>query len=111
MRANARLLGNISKLAIAVIQEEPAGGLAVKLGVAILRLALVSAIGFLLAVPRDVIDDEQIEQSIVVDVDPCASDCPKRPVLLIRLGHAGFFRQVGERAVSIVVVESVAINA
>ena len=59
-----------------------------------------------------VVHDEQIQQSVVVDVHPRAADGPQRPEFRICLrGEAGFLGDIGERAVPVVVIERVVINA
>ncbi len=62
--------------------------------------------------PLQVVDDEQIEQAVVVHVDPDGGNRPKWAILGIDpLVEAGLLCHVGERAVAVVVIERVAVDA
>src|SRR5581483_6508330 len=78
---------------------------------AILRLAFKFAIRFLVYVPTQVIHDEQVEEPIVVYVNPGGSNRPERPVLFVRLRETGFCRDIGESPVAIIVVKRISIDA
>ena len=58
-----------------------------------------------------VVDHEQIEQPIVVDIHPRGADRPERAVFVIGLVDPGLLRDIGEGAVSVVVIEVVAVDA
>src|SRR5262249_11299146 len=62
-------------------------------------------------VPGEIIDDEQIEATVVVDVDPGAAYRPKRAVLGIGARDATLRGHIGECPVAAVVVEADAVDA
>ena len=62
--------------------------------------------------PLQIVHDEQIEQAVVVHVDPDGGNRPQRAILrIVPLVEASFLRHIGEGAVAIVVIERVAVNA
>ncbi len=62
--------------------------------------------------PLQIVDDEQVEQAIVVYVDPDGGNSPQRAIFrIVPLVEARLLCHIRERAVTIVVVESVAVNA
>src|SRR5215469_13489690 len=111
MRANAGLRGNILKLSLALVQKELARQFFVIFRMTIFRLAVELAVGFFLAIPAEVVDYEKVEQSVVVDVYPCATHRPEPAILLVRLSQACLLCYVGEGTVAVVVIESVAVDA
>ena len=62
-------------------------------------------------IPLQIIDDDQIEQTIVVHVHPGCRYRPEGSVLAVGLVQTSFFSDIREGAVSVVVIQSVAINA
>src|SRR6266536_6719827 len=62
-------------------------------------------------VPAEIVDDEEIKQAIIVHVHPSGAHGAKRPIVLKRMGVTGFFRYIGERAIPVVVVESITVDA
>ena len=62
-------------------------------------------------IPLQVIDDDEIEQPIVIHVNPGSGDGPKPSKLRIGFVEAGFGGDIREGPVSVVVIERVAIHA
>jgi len=77
---------------------------------AIFRLAHELAVGLVVEIPAEIVDDEKIEKPVVIYVHPRAPDRPKRPVLFVGTSKSSFFCHVGERSVAIVVVKRVPVN-
>jgi len=62
--------------------------------------------------PLQVIDNEQVEQAVVVDVNPDRGFGPQRTKLgIVGLIEAGLFGDVGECSVAVIAVERVSMNA
>src|SRR5664279_16313 len=79
---------------------------------AILGLAVVLAVGLFAAVPREVVDYEQIKPPIVVDVAPCSRHRPKWPVSLIGMRrHACLLGNVRECAIAVIAVKGVSVDS
>src|SRR5579864_1872171 len=111
MFAKSSLDRSIAERAITVVDEELIRRGLVHLRMAIVGMAVSDADGLVREVPLQVIDHYEIEQSIVVDVDPGTGNGPERAVLGVGLVESGFRRHIGEGAVAIVVVERVAVDA
>ena len=78
---------------------------------AVFQLALVFAVRLGLGIPAQIIDDEQVQQAIFVDIQPCTANPPKRSVLLVRLVESRLGGDVGECPVAVVAVEGVMVDA
>src|SRR5580698_611294 len=79
---------------------------------AIIGDALGNALGLVGIAPLQIVDDEEIEEAVVVDVNPDGSFGPEWAVFGIDpLVEAGFLGDVGEGAVAVVVIERVAVDA
>ena len=110
--AKPPFLGYIFKRAIATIQEQLVRLALVKLRAAVIVGSGRSAEMFGFRVPLQVVHDEKIEQAIIVHIDPGGRRRPERTVFGIpELMEACFLRHIGERAVAIVVVQGVAVDA
>ena len=64
-----------------------------------------------LRIPLHIIYDQQIEQSVAIIIHPGCSHSPQPSVLGVRARQSSAFRDVGERPVSVIVVEGVAAYA
>ena len=62
-------------------------------------------------VPLHVIDDQQIQQAVVIHIQPNRAHGPERSVFRIGLIETGLGRHVRECAISVVVIERVLIDA
>ncbi len=112
MIPNTPLFRNILECAVALVEKELVGQALVIARMAVLRNSLNDALGNIRIGPLQIVDDEQIEQSVVIHVDPDGGNRPQRAVLgIIPLVEAGFLRHIGEGAVAIVVIKRVAVNA
>src|ERR1039457_1974429 len=96
---------------IPVIDEQLIGRGLVHFGMAILAMAIALAYGLMIKVPLQIVEDDEVEQSIIVHINPGARDCPERPVLGIGLIKTSFGGYVHEGPVTIVVIERIALNA
>src|ERR1035437_4945690 len=67
--------------------------------------------GFVLEVPSEIVDHKEVQQAIVIHVQPRPADRPQGSVLLVRLIESGFRRDIGESAVAVVVVQPVLMNS
>ena len=111
MRADTRFGGNVGERSVAIVQEELVGERFVELGMTVFRLTVRLAVRLSVDVPTHVIHDKKIEKAVVVYIDPSSANGPQRAIFLVGLREAGCFGDVGERAVAIVVVERVAVDA
>ena len=111
MRAKSRFDRGIAKSAIAVVEEQLIGSGLVHLGMAILAMPIALANRLVVEIPFQIVDDDQIEQAVVVHVDPGRRYRPKRPILWIGLVQPRLRRNIGESSVAVVVVQRVAIHA
>src|SRR3984957_6244586 len=60
-------------------------------------------------IPLQIVDDDQIEQAVIVHVDPRGRYGPKRTILRVRLVESGFGGHVGESSVAVVVIKRIGI--
>src|ERR1700722_15120502 len=102
MVGNAGAFGNVGKGAVSIVAEQPAGHRLVNLWNAIVMLSIfVNAARFVLILAKSYeLPNEQIQQAVVVVVEPYGAGGPPRS------GHAGFCVHVGKRAFSIVVIQN-----
>src|ERR1700689_1316982 len=64
------------------------------------------------AVPLEVIHYQQIEETIIVDIQPSAAHGPERAVLGVGLRRESSLRShIGKRAVSVVMIQRIVIHA
>src|SRR6266704_2600603 len=85
-----------------VVVDERRNGLK-DVGVAVGTVAFfVLATPDIVEIPLKVAEDNKIKQAVIVQIDPSSTGGPTRT------GNAGFFGNVGESAIAIVVVEFVA---
>ena len=111
VRADARLGRDIPESPVAVIEKQLVGGLLIEFRIAVVPPARCRADRLRADVPAQVVDHKQIEQPVVVDIDPRGADRPERAVLAIGLIDFRLFGHVGEGAVSVVAIEPVAMDA
>src|SRR5271168_2501078 len=78
---------------------------------AVVAMAVTFADGLVVEIPLQVVDNDEVEQAVVVDIDPGGGDGPERSVLGVGLVQPGFGGDVGEGSVAVVVVERVAVDA
>src|SRR5579863_1634565 len=78
---------------------------------AVIAMPVTFAHRLVFSIPLQIINDDQVEQAIVVYVDPRRGHRPQRAIFGIGLAQSGFRGDVGKRAVAIVVVKSVAVDA
>src|ERR1700722_19344500 len=79
---------------------------------AILRHTFNYAFGSIRVSPLQIVHNEEIEQAVVVDIDPCSGNCPERAVVrVVRLVEAGFPGYITEGAIAFVVIERIAVDA
>jgi hypothetical protein len=112
MSANAGLGGNVPERSVAVVEEELIGGGPVEKRVAV----IIHALGHLASpfggdVPGHVVDYEEVEQPVVVYIQPRAAHRPQRAVLRVGLVQPGFFSDIGKGAVAVVMIKLVAMHA
>ena len=80
--------------------------------VAILWDVFDHALGSVGVGPLEIVHDKQIEQAVIVHVDPDCSHGPQWPVFrIVPLVEARFLRHVGECSVTVVAVEGIAVDA
>ena len=70
MRAKAGFDGSVTKRPIAVVEEQLVGSRLVHFGMAVLAMSVAFANRLVIDIPLQIIDDDQIQQAIVIDVDP-----------------------------------------
>src|SRR5258706_5588601 len=109
--ANTPRLGNILESPVALINVKFIGQALVGSGVAVLRKILVPAARLFLIVPLHVDDDAQIEQAVVIHVNPGRCHGPVRAIYGIGTVQAGLDGYIGERAVPVVPVERVVMDS
>ena len=108
---DAGFVRDVSECAVAIIAIESVVQRQVKIGMAVGAQALFErAEGILVDLPMAVVDDKEIEQSIVVVVEPARSDGPHFLAMGVRSSDAGFGCYVGEGSVAVVAKELVAGN-
>ena len=110
--ADTPLRRDVLECAVALVEKELIGRALIEARVAVFRDAFDHAKGLVGVGPLHVIDDEEVEQAIVVDVDPSSGNGPERAVFgVVPLVQAGLFRDVRKGAVAIVVVKGIAVDA
>ena len=109
--ADAPLLGNILEGPVTFVQVKLIGQALIRPWVAIFRQTLVPAARLLFIVPANVIDDEQVQQTVAIYVNPSRSHGPVRTIFRIGTIQAGFCRYIGECPVPIVTVEGIAMDS
>src|SRR5260370_23766709 len=67
--------------------------------------------GFGLEIPSEIVDHKEVQEAVVIDVQPRSANRPQESVLLVRLIESGFHRDIGECAVAVVVVQPVLMNS
>ena len=112
MIANAPFTGNIFESAVALVEKKLIGKTLVVARMAVFGHTLDHALGNIRVSPLQIVDDEQIEQAIVVDVDPHGGNRPQWSVLRIgALVEACLYGDIGKSAVAVVVVQGVAMDS
>ena len=111
MRTHAGLGRNVAEGSIAVIQIHLVGRGLVHLGMAVIQALSRGASRLGIDVPAQIVHNDQVQQSVVVDIHPCPADGPERTVFGIGLVEPSLLGHVGERSVAVVVVERVVVDA
>ncbi len=111
MRAESGFFRGIAKGPVAFVDEQLVRRRLVHLGMAVVVMTVTFADGLVIEIPLQIVDDDEVEQAVVVDVDPGGGDGPERAVLGVGLVEAGFGGDVGESSVAVVVIERVAVDA
>src|SRR5579862_858480 len=112
MSAQARLDRDVFKCAVTIVKKQLVGRRLVHLGMAIVAVTdLFPTNRFVLWVPLQIINDDEIQQSVIVHIDPHGADRPERTKLTVGLVEASPFGDIGEGAVPVVVVERVVMQA
>src|ERR1700741_4458253 len=111
MRRDPRRFRNVHEGSVPLIKKQPVGRCFVVFGMTVLRLSLKRARRLLVYIPLHVIHYKQIQQAVVIHIEPRGTYRPERAVLLVKTCEAGLFGYVGESAVAIVVIEGISINA
>src|SRR6185312_11133887 len=101
--------GSVTEGPISVVEEQLVGSRLVHLGMAVLAMPVTFAQRLVIDVPLQIIDDHQVEESVVVHVDPGPGDGPEWTILRIELVQPGLRRDVGECSISIIVIKRVAV--
>src|SRR5437660_7475660 len=78
---------------------------------AILRLVHKLAVGLVIDIPTQVVDDKKIQQAVIIDVEPRSPHRPERAEFFVRMSQPRFLRDIGERSIAIVVIELVSVHA
>ena len=112
MAADSPLRGDVPERAVAVIQEKRIRLPFVEPRMAVVGGSLKAAQRLVAVLPLQIVENEKIEQPVVIDVDPGRRDGPQRAEFrIVGVVQSGLGGDVGEGAVAIVVIQSVAVNA
>jgi hypothetical protein len=111
VRAEPCLDGSISKSPIAVVNKQLVGRGLIHLRAAIVAVPVDLARRLMIDIPLQIIDDDEIERPVIIHVKPSSDDRPQRSIFRIGLVQARLGRDVGKRAIAIVVIERVAVDA
>src|SRR4051794_12328267 len=65
----------------------------------------------MLRIPRDIVDDEQVEQAVVVVVEPAGADGEHLSELWMHSRHPGLRRDIRKRTIAVVVKQLVVVDA
>ncbi len=85
MRAKSGLDRSVSECPIAIVDEQLVRRRLVHLGMAVFAMPVTFAQRLVIYIPLQIVDDHQVEQAIVVHIDPGPGDRPEWPVLRVRL--------------------------
>src|SRR5437899_1308164 len=99
MLAETRLCRGIAKGPVAFVDEQLVGRRLVHLGMAVVVVTEASTDRFVIKIPFQIVDDDEIEQAVVVDVDPGGGDGPQGAILGIGLVEPGLGGDIGESSV------------
>src|SRR5579864_5065967 len=111
MLAETRFCRGIAKSPVAFVDEQLVRSRLVHLGMAVVVVAEAGTDGFVIEIPFQIVDDDEIEQSVVVDVNPGGGDGPQGAILRVGFVETGPGGDVGKRSVAVVVIQRVAIDA
>src|SRR5215468_1715826 len=78
---------------------------------AIIIVPVSGANGLVIEIPLEIVNNDQVEEAVVVNVNPRSRNRPERAVFRIRLVETGLGRDISESPVPVVVIERVAIDA
>src|SRR5262249_29163934 len=78
---------------------------------AVVAMSVDLAVRLGLRIPLQIINDNQIEQTVIIYVHPRSRDGPERPILCVRFVQSCFGGDIRECSIPIIVIKSVVIDA
>src|ERR1019366_6672274 len=111
MRAQSILDRGIPECPVSVIEEQLVGSWLVHLWMTVVAMALVLTDRLVLSIPLEIVDDYQVQETIIIHVHPNPTHPPERAVLRIGLIESCLGGYIGECSVSVVVVERIVVHA
>ena len=111
MAADAPFFRDVFECAIAFVEIKLIGKALVGPGVAIFREVFVPAFGFVLKIPANVVDYEQIQKAVVIHIHPGGGYGPVGPIFRIGPVKACFCRDIRKGTVPIVVIKRIVVDS
>src|SRR5215470_4689249 len=110
MRAESGFYRGVAEGTVPVVDQQLIRRGFIHLGMTVVIVTEPVADGFVIEIPFQVVEDDQIEQAVVVYVDPGPRNRPQRTKVCVGLVESGLRAYVGEGSVTVVVIERVVIN-
>src|SRR6266567_503582 len=109
--ADSRGRGDVLEFSVAFVQEQLIRKFLVKFRMTVLRLIFEPAVRLLRPIPLQVVDYKEIEQPVVIDIQPGSSHRPQGSILRVRFGESRLLANIREGTIAVIVIQGVAVNA